>query len=61
MDTRLTQLGPAMGRTLDEVKGSIDLSSFQQQFTRGDASLAPEWNAFTNGLIKTMFEEASLR
>ena len=61
MNAKLTQLGPAMGRSLDDVKSSIDLSSFQPQFTRGDASLAPEWDSFTNGLIKTMFEEASLR
>jgi cyclase len=61
MNAKLTQEGPAMGRTLEEVKASMDLSAFRQKFTRGDASLDEDWDEFTNGLIKTMFEEASLR
>jgi cyclase len=61
MNAKLTQAGPAMSRTLDEVKGSMDLSAYKEKFTRGDASLDEDWNDFTSGLIKTMFEEASLR
>ena len=61
MNAKLTQLGPAMSRTLDDVKGSIDLSSFRSRFIGSDDSLADDWEDFTNGLIKTMFEEASLR
>lgn len=61
MNARLMQLGPAMSRTLDEVRGSVDLSPFRQRFIGDDASIAPEWDDFTNGLIKTAFEEASLR
>ncbi len=61
MNAKLMQLGPAMSQTLDEVKGSIDLSSFRQRFIGNDASLEPDWTEFTDGLIKTMFEEASLR
>ena len=61
MNAKLTQAGPAMSRTLDEVKASVDLSAYKEKFTRGDASLDEDWNDFTSGLIKTMFEEASLR
>jgi hypothetical protein len=39
----------------------MDLSAYKEKFTRGDASLDEDWNDFTSGLIKTMFEEASLR
>lgn len=61
MNAKLRQEGPAMSRTMEEVKASMDLSAFRQKFTRGDASLDEDWDEFTNGLIKTMFEEASLR
>jgi len=61
MNAKLAQLGPAMGHTVDEVKGSIDLSPFRQRFIGDDKSLEPEWDQFTSALIKTMFEEASLR
>ena len=61
MNARLKQLGPAMSHTLDELRDNIDLSSFQQRFIGNDQSLAPEWTEFTRRLIKTIFEEASLR
>jgi len=61
MNAKLMQTGPAMSRTLDEVKGSIDLKPFRQRFIGNDESLAPEWDEFTNGVIKILFEEASLR
>lgn len=61
MNAKLKGLGPAMSHTIDEVKGSIDLSSFKQRFIGDDQNLAPEWDQFTNRLIKTIFEEASLR
>ena len=61
MNARLMQLGPAMSRTIDEVEGSIDLSSFRERFIGKDSTLEPEWGEFTHRLIKTVFEEASLR
>jgi glyoxylase-like metal-dependent hydrolase (beta-lactamase superfamily II) len=61
MNAKLRQLGPAMSHTIDEVKGSIDLSSFQQRFIGNDQNLVPQWQQFTGRLIKTIFEEASLR
>jgi len=61
LNAKLIQSGPAMSRTLDEVKGSIDLSSFKQRFIGSNEELAPDWDQFTRGLIKTLFEEASLQ
>jgi len=61
MNTKLAEIGPAMSHTLDEVRPAIDLSSFREKFIGNDQELAPDWNQFTNRLIKTAFEEASLR
>jgi len=61
MNAKLMQLGPAMSRTIDEVQGSIDLSAFRERFIGKDSALEPDWDEFTHRLIKTVFEEASLR
>src|SRR5215475_8901223 len=61
LNAKLMQTGPAMSRTLDDVKGSVDLKPFRERFIGNDESLAPEWDEFTNGVIKILFEEASLR
>ena len=61
MNAKLIQTGPAMSRTLDEVKGSIDLSAFRSRFIGANQDLIPDWDQFTDGLIKTVFEEASLQ
>jgi len=61
LNAKLIQTGPAMSRTLEEVKGAIDLSPFKQRFIGNDENLAPDWDDFTRGLIKTLFEEASLQ
>jgi hypothetical protein len=37
------------------------VSPFRPRFIGSDESLADDWEDFTNGLIKTMFEEANLR
>lgn len=61
MNARLVQAGPAMSLTMDDVKGSIDLTSFQQRFTGNDQDLIAAYNDMTTNLIKVLFEEASLR
>jgi len=61
LNAKLVESGPAMSRTLEEVKGAIDLSPFRKRFIGDNESLAEDWEAFTDGLIKTLFEEASLR
>ena len=61
MNAKLIQIGPAMSHTLDEVRPSIDLASFRPKFIGSSEDLIPEWDEFANRLIKTTFEEASLR
>ena len=61
MNARLIEIGPAMSHTLDEVRPSIDLSAFRPKFIGNSEDLIPEWDEFTKRLIKTTFEEASLR
>jgi cyclase len=61
MNAKLMQIGPAMSKNLDDVKGSIDLSPFRQRFIGNDTTLTSEWDEFTDGVIKIVFEEASLR
>jgi len=61
MNAKLAQSGPAMFLTIDEVKGSIDLTSFQQRFTGNDKDLIAAYNDMTSNLVKVLFEEASLR
>jgi cyclase len=61
MDAKLKQTGPAMFRTLDEVKGSVDLTPFRQRFAGDDKDLAAAFDDMAAHLIKVVFEEASLR
>ncbi len=61
LNAKLIQSGPAMSRTIDEVRGSIDLSPFKQRFIGNDRDLEPDWDGFVHGLVKTLFEEASLQ
>jgi len=61
MNAKLMQTGPAMFRTLDQVKGAVDLSAFQQRFAANDKDLTAEFNRMTTELVKVVFEEASLR
>lgn len=61
LNATLRQSGPAMSQTLDEVKGSVDLTAFQQRFAGNDKDLTAAFNDMTTNLIKVVFEEASLR
>ena len=61
MNAKLTEIGPAMSHTVDEVRPAIDLSAFREKFISNNQELIPEWDQFTDRLIKTAFEEASLR
>ena len=61
MNTELRRTGPAMFRTLDEVKGAVDLTSFRQRFAGSDKDLSADFDAMVASLIKVMFHEASLR
>ena len=50
-----------MFRTLDEVKGAIDLTPFRQRFAGDDKDLATAFDDMAANLVKVVFEEASLR
>jgi hypothetical protein len=61
MNAKLEQAGPAMFLTIDDLKGSIDLTSFQQRFIGNDKDLIEIYKDMTTNLVKALFEEASLR
>ena len=61
MDAKLRQTGPAMFRTLDEVKGAVDLTPFRQRFAGADKETAAAFDDMAANLVKVVFEEASLR
>ncbi len=61
MTQALRKSGPAMFRTVDDVKGSIDLTPFRQRFAGTDAELSATFDQVAATLIKLVFREASLR
>ena len=61
MNAKLRQTGPAMFRTLYEVKGAVDLTPFRQRFAGSDKDLAAAFDDMASHLVKVVFEEASLR
>jgi cyclase len=61
MNEKLRQTAPAMFQTLDDVKGSVDLTPFRQRFAGNDKDLAAAFDDIAARLVKLVFEEASLR
>lgn len=61
VNAKLRQSGPAMFRTLDEVKASVDLTPFRQRFAGDDKDMAAAFDDMSAHLVKVVFEEASLR
>ncbi len=61
MNAELKRTGPAMFRTLDEVKGAVDLTPYRQRFAGTDKDLAAAFDDMAAHLVKVVFEEASLR
>jgi cyclase len=61
MNAKLTQSGPAMFRSLDEVKGAVDLTAFRERFAGTDKDMAAAFDDMATNLIKVVLEEASLR
>jgi hypothetical protein len=57
----LRKTGPAMFRTVDDVKGSVDLSPFKQRFAGNDKDLGAAFDQAAAELVKLVFREASLR
>ena len=61
MNAKLAQTAPAMFLTINDVKGSIDLTAFQQRFIGNNQDLIAAYDEMTANLVKVLFEEASLR
>ncbi|MEO7962432.1 MAG: MBL fold metallo-hydrolase [Gemmatimonadaceae bacterium] len=61
MTEALRKSGPAMFRTVDDVKKSVNLTSFRQRFAGHDKELAAAFDRTSEDLVKLVFREASLR
>jgi cyclase len=61
MNVKLGQTSPAMFQTLDDVKGSVDLTAFRARFIGDDKDLGDAFDEASAHLVKVVFEEASLR
>ena len=61
MNEALRKTGPAMFRSVDDVKGQIDLSRFRQRFAGANKDLEAAFDHAAADLVKLTFREASLR
>ena len=55
------QVGPAMFRSVEEIRPLVDLSSFRPRFVGSDTTLAASFDDMTRNLINVAFKERSLR
>jgi len=58
---RIRQIGHPGFHSLDEVKGSVDLTPFRAKFAGDDKDLQAEFDDMTMHLVKIVFNEAALR
>jgi cyclase len=58
---RIRQLGFPGGHTVDDVKGSVDLTPFRQKFAGDDKDLQAQFDEMANQLVKITFGEAAQR
>jgi glyoxylase-like metal-dependent hydrolase (beta-lactamase superfamily II) len=58
---RIRQLGFPGAHSLDEVKGSVDLTPFRAKFAGDDKDLQAEFDDMTVHLVKIAFAEAAQR
>ena len=61
INAELTRVGPAMFRSVDEVKGAVDLAPFLPRFAGTDKDLTAAFDDMVAHLIQVAFKEASLR
>ena len=61
MNEELSKTSPAMFHTLDDVKGSVDLTPFRQRFAGDDKDLGAAFDDVSSQLVKLVFQEASSR
>ena len=58
---RIRQIGHPGFHSVDDVKGSVDLTSFQQKFAGDDKDLQAEFDDMATHLVKIVFNEAAQR
>lgn len=58
---RIRQIGHPGFHSLDDVKGSVDLTPFRLRFAGNDQYLQAEFDDMTSHLVKIAFNEAALR
>jgi glyoxylase-like metal-dependent hydrolase (beta-lactamase superfamily II) len=58
---RIRQIGFPGGHTLDEVKGSVNLTGFRQKFAGDDKDLQTQFDDMAEHLVKITFSEAAQR
>lgn len=58
---RIRQIGHPGFHSLDDVKGSVDLTAFRAKFAGEDKALQAEFDDMTAHLVKIVFTEAALR
>ncbi len=58
---RIRQIGHPGFHSLDDVKGSVDLTPFRQKFAGDDKDLQAEFDDMAAHLVKIVFNEAALR
>ena len=61
MRARIRQIGHPGGHSLEDVKDSVDLSSFRLKFAGDDKDIQAEFDDMANHLVKITFNEAALR
>jgi cyclase len=61
IQARIRQIGNPGGHTLDEVKGSVDLTPFRQRFAGDDKDLESQFDEMAGALVKATFNEAAQR
>jgi glyoxylase-like metal-dependent hydrolase (beta-lactamase superfamily II) len=58
---RIRQLGFPGGYTVEQIKGSVDLKTFRQQFAGDDKDLQAQFEDMADHLVKITFSEAAQR
>jgi hypothetical protein len=61
VNARIRQIGFPGGHTLDEVKGSVDMTPFRQRFAGNDKDLQAQFDEMAGELVKIAFSEAAQR
>jgi cyclase len=61
VNEKLRQTAPAMFQSIEDVRGSVDLSAFRQRFAGDDKELSAAFDNVAARLVKLVFDEARLR